>query len=229
MYPKVKIIRAEGLLGAIRLEWHLRPSINIISGGNGSGKSTLLRGLAQMLINGQLPHCGVGPINKLQIECEEGQVKAKNVIAISRSLLSMDCQGASATQINDERFSTFCDIIDRLIEPSNKLIDRTSSIDNLQFILTTRDGQNVRFGFDWLSSGEQLAVSLFRAVAERPEASVLILDEPEISLSIEWQKILIESLLLLNENMQIIIATHSPAIIMRGWTDCVSEIDDLIL
>lgn len=229
MRPRIKIIRAEGLLGAIRLEWKLTPSVNIISGGNGSGKSTLLRGLSKVLIDGALPDKGIGPIDKLEIECEGGNVNSQNVIAVNRSLLTLNCQGAIPQEINSERFTTFCDIIDRLIEPSNKQIDRSGGINKLQFILTTRDGKNVRFGYDWLSSGEQLAVALFVAVAVRPEASVLILDEPEISLSIEWQKTLIENLLLLNRNMQIIIATHSPAIIMRGWTDCVSEIDDLIL
>lgn len=39
---------------------------------------------------------------------------------------------------------------------------------------------------------------------------VLFMDEPEVSLHVEWQKQLIDLILRLNPNVQIILTTHSP-------------------
>ena len=57
---------------------------------------------------------------------------------------------------------------------------------------------------------------------------ILLMDEPEISLHFDWQKILLESILELNPNIQIIMATHSPAMVMNGWLEHVKEINDLV-
>jgi energy-coupling factor transporter ATP-binding protein EcfA2 len=53
------------------------------------------------------------------------------------------------------------------------------------------------------------------------------MDEPEVSLHIEWQKKLIGFLRELNPNVQLIIATHSPAMIMNGWMDKVFNVEDI--
>ena len=42
------------------------------------------------------------------------------------------------------------------------------------------------------------------------------MDEPEASLHIEWQQKLIAMIRELNPNVQIILTTHSPAVIMEG-------------
>ena len=53
------------------------------------------------------------------------------------------------------------------------------------------------------------------------------MDEPEVSLHIEWQERLINTIRLINPNVQIILTTHSPAVIMNGWTDSVTEVSDI--
>lgn len=64
-----------------------------------------------------------------------------------------------------------------------------------------------------LSSGEkQLLILLIEALLQRESNCIFLADEPEISLHIEWQREIIESVLSLNPNAQIIIATHSPEI-----------------
>ena len=79
-----------------------------------------------------------------------------------------------------------------------------------------------------LSSGEkQLLVILLTALVQDNRPGVLFMDEPEISLHIEWQKRLITLIRTLNPNVQIILCTHSPAIIMDGWIDAVTEIADI--
>ena len=56
---------------------------------------------------------------------------------------------------------------------------------------------------------------------------VLFMDEPEVSMHVEWQKQLIDLILRLNPNVQVILTTHSPAVIMNGWMDHVTEVSDI--
>jgi predicted ATPase len=81
-----------------------------------------------------------------------------------------------------------------------------------------------------LSSGEkQLLVILLTVLVQDNKPAILLMDEPEISLHIEWQRKLVQYIRELNPNVQIIIATHSPDIIMDGWLDKVFNLQDLIV
>lgn len=53
------------------------------------------------------------------------------------------------------------------------------------------------------------------------------MDEPEVSLHVEWQQRLISLIRQLNPNVQIVLTTHSPAVIMDGWLDAVTEVSDI--
>ena len=80
-----------------------------------------------------------------------------------------------------------------------------------------------------LSSGEkQVLLILLSALIQDNEPYILIMDEPEISLHIDWQKQLIQVIRSLNENVQVILATHSLALVMKGWMDKVTEMEDII-
>lgn len=67
-----------------------------------------------------------------------------------------------------------------------------------------------------LSSGEkQLIILLTEALLQKSAETLFIADEPELSLHIEWQRKVVSSIIKLNPNAQIIIATHSPEIVGR--------------
>lgn len=79
-----------------------------------------------------------------------------------------------------------------------------------------------------LSSGEkQILVILLTALIQNHKPAIFLMDEPEISLHFDWQKKLIAYILELNPNAQLIIATHSPAIVMEGWTNKVVNMEDI--
>ena len=79
-----------------------------------------------------------------------------------------------------------------------------------------------------LSSGEkQILIILLTVLVEDDEPYVLFMDEPEVSLHMEWQKRLIDLCLELNPNVQISLTTHSPAVVMNGWVDSVTEVGDI--
>lgn len=64
-----------------------------------------------------------------------------------------------------------------------------------------------------LSSGEkQLLILLIEALLQRQRPFVFLADEPELSLHIAWQRMIVRAIRDLNPNAQIIVATHSPEI-----------------
>ncbi|KAA6332751.1 hypothetical protein EZS27_018766 [termite gut metagenome] len=71
---------------------------------------------------------------------------------------------------------------------------------------------NESLDFNWLSSGEkQLLLLLINTITSADDATIFIIDEPEISLNIKWQRKLIKTLLDFSKekNIQFILATHS--------------------
>ena len=70
---------------------------------------------------------------------------------------------------------------------------------------------------------------LLTVLVEDNQHYVLFMDEPEVSLHIEWQKRLIDLCVELNPNVQIILTTHSPAVVMNGWMDAVTEVTDITM
>ena len=81
-----------------------------------------------------------------------------------------------------------------------------------------------------LSSGEkQMLAILLTVLIEDNQHYVLFMDEPEVSLHVDWQQKLIDMILDLNPNVQIILTTHSPAVIMNGWMDKVTEVTDITM
>ncbi len=125
-----------------------------------------------------------------------------------------------ATELTQPK-KQFQDLIDELFAPTAKTILRDSNE-----ILFSQYGETIPPYM--LSSGEkQILVILLTALVQENRPGVMLMDEPEISLHIEWQQRLITLVRTLNPNVQIILCTHSPAIVMNGWMDSVTEIDDI--
>lgn len=71
-----------------------------------------------------------------------------------------------------------------------------------------------------LSSGEQHeVVLLYELIFKTEENTLVLIDEPEISLHITWQKEFLNDILRIIDlqKMQVIVATHSPQIINGRW------------
>lgn len=62
-----------------------------------------------------------------------------------------------------------------------------------------------------LSSGEKHLLKLLIEVVS-VDQSTIIIDEPELSMHIDWQKTLLENMHMLNPDAQLIVATHSPEV-----------------
>lgn len=156
---------------------------------------------------------------KLQRKFLDYQVNIGN--RIIAALQSGEPDAAVKAQQLSEPKKKFQDLIDDLFSETGKKIIRTEN--EIRF---TQIGETLHPY--QLSSGEkQMLVILLTVLIEDNLPYVLFMDEPEVSLHIEWQKRLIDLILDLNPNVQIILTTHSPAVIMNGWMDNVTEVSDI--
>ena len=115
----------------------------------------------------------------------------------------------------------FQDMVDEMFRETGKQIIRQSN--EIMF----RQDEETLYPYQ-LSSGEkQLLVILLTVLVQDGQPCVLFMDEPEVSLHIEWQQQLISLIRRLNNNVQIILTTHSPAVIMNGWQDAVTDVSDI--
>ena len=137
---------------------------------------------------------------------------------IIEELQQGNAEAAQQLSLKKKRFQ---DIVDELFADTGKKIVRTENEIRFSQIGETLVPYQ-------LSSGEkQMLAILLTVLVEDEQPYVLFMDEPEVSLHIEWQKRLIDLCLELNSHVQIILTTHSPAVVMNGWMDSVTEVTDI--
>ena len=141
----------------------------------------------------------------------------------NRIIAQLQQGNMDAAQHLSEQKKRFQDIVDDLFSETGKKIVRTENEIRFSQIGETLVPYQ-------LSSGEkQMLAILLTVLVEDNQPYVLFMDEPEVSLHIEWQKRLMDLCIELNPNVQIILTTHSPAVVMNGWVDSVTEVSDITL
>jgi predicted ATPase len=201
------------LWGKKHIVWDLRRDVNILSGVNGIGKSTIMRKMAEHLEHADVPGVTItfDPSDADGIPFDVlhgGETQGLGRLLSRYAYCKADRQ-------------TFYRVADELFAVTEKTIVRTP-----EEILFRQDGEVLTT--DQLSAGErQMLAILLTVLVQDGMPCVLFMDEPEISLHFEWQERLISIVRELNPNVQIILSTHSPAIIMSGWMDAVTEVTDI--
>ena len=110
-----------------------------------------------------------------------------------------------------EPIKMYVDIVEQYFKDKHIEFDSMSS----RLIPIVKIGNKNERSLDMnaLSSGEkQLLILLTETLLQQKKPYVFIADEPELSLHIEWQRNLVNSIRSLNPNAQIIFATHAPEI-----------------
>ncbi|MBD2565957.1 ATP-binding protein [Nostoc linckia FACHB-391] len=112
----------------------------------------------------------------------------------------------------------------KIVEPRQKFFDtlrifmanKKFHYDNKRGVLlfTLDNIKNDSFPWTSLSSGEkQLLIQFMEVILQEGRSLIFIADEPELSLHVTWQEKLLKALRNMNENAQLIVATHSPDIV----------------
>ena len=111
--------------------------------------------------------------------------------------------------------SLFKKIINERFEHKELYIDRDKG-----FLVKSTSGEERNIPLHKLSSGEKNEFNLFfKLIFLTDRDSIILIDEPEISLHVEWQNAFIQDLqgIIEKNNFRVIIATHSPDIIDDNW------------
>ena len=242
----IKRIEIKRLWGRKDISWELRPDVNILSGVNGIGKSTILNRSVNSLSaleggalsNGSAPgvHFVFSPEDekignqnvKTELDWQLYQLQRRYLdyqVNIGNRIIECLTSGNPEDQMRAAQMSypkkKFQDLMDDLFGETGKKIIRQSNE-----ILFEQDGDTL-YPYQ-LSSGEkQILVILLTVLVQDKRHGVLFMDEPEVSLHVEWQQRLISLIRELNPNVQIVLTTHSPALVMDGWLDAVTEVSDI--
>ncbi len=139
---------------------------------------------------------------------------------------SADDSKALLVYLNDleQKLSVFDELLEKLelftsILNERRFTFKSIAIDREKgFFFKTEKGKILEL--NELSSGEQHEVVLLYELIFKTKADILVLiDEPEISLHITWQKEFLDDLIRIIkiQDFQVLIATHSPSIINDRW------------
>ena len=175
---------------------------------------------------------------------EEYRVKAKEISELASELLTYNLlpqlqirpYNPSKAPISSVYINTLGKKLEAYDDIRKKLKLYLHLLNNKEFV-------NKRFGFSRneglrvllktggvlkdltkLSSGEQNEIFLlYKFIFDAPEKSVLLIDEPELSLHVAWQLQFIKDIkqIAKTREIQIIIATHSPEIVSESIDECV--------
>jgi len=108
----------------------------------------------------------------------------------------------------DKSINQFAEICNKYLNQKRIIYDEA----NVEIsILQTRDNSPIELKN--LSSGEKQIISLFSKIyLESSKDFILLFDEPELSLSLEWQRMLLPDILRSGKCKLLLAATHSPFI-----------------
>jgi energy-coupling factor transporter ATP-binding protein EcfA2 len=99
--------------------------------------------------------------------------------------------------------------LERLI---HRLYSGNKRIVFTESLITVQAASGDQIGLESLSSGEKQLMRMF-VECLRGGPNTILIDEPEISVHIDWQRELMANLQLLNRDAQYVVATHSPEIL----------------
>ena len=122
----------------------------------------------------------------------------------------------------EQRKATVKKPIETFLNTMNSFINKD---DDKKEICINNDGQvyfktkyTDKISIHHLSSGEKQLITFFANLifsVDSKSSGIFVVDEPELSLHLSWQKIFIDKVLEINSNIQLVFATHAPEIVGR--------------
>ena len=107
----------------------------------------------------------------------------------------------------------------------DKKFSLSSETDGKLQIKVSSGAEEYELNYKELSSGEkQILILLTEALLQQGKEYIYLADEPEMSLHMNWQEIIISAITQLNAKAQIIVATHSPEI-AQDWSNMIIDLN----
>lgn len=157
-------------------------------------------------------------IQKTQVEWYINSPQADRIL----EHLKLLAQYVSDRKALREPVDRFLGLVNSFLKQTKKTVE-VAAIGDLMVRLS--DSKDDLRTIAALSSGERQLVVMLAHLSLNPNlagSGVFIVDEPELSLHIDWQEKFVEAVRTANPSAQLILATHSPAIILDRVDVCVS-------
>lgn len=105
-------------------------------------------------------------------------------------------------------------------------------VDHFNFMLNCNELELLEYNLDSVSRGVRKLICLFTYlevhITRNGKKSIVLIDEPETSLHVKYQRILIESLTDIYPDCIFILATHAPGIVSNGYKDCLFKMEYIL-
>ncbi len=159
-----------------------------------------------------VPYVKLGLIDMFDSETIKNSIEASKTKAQLKTLKTVIAPYSEGINAKLKALEKLKDTILLFLDSINEYFTKKKIEFNLAtgFTLKQIGGEAVRF--DLLSSGEKQLLLLFiNTITSAEIATIFIIDEPEISLNIKWQRGLIDTLLKFSaeKNIQYVLSTHS--------------------
>lgn len=116
--------------------------------------------------------------------------------------------------------SAFVDVCNAYLNPSKQMV-----YDETKFSVSIIDENGNNIDYSVLSSGEKQVVSLFSHLyLDKTLDQFVIIDEPELSLSVPWQKRFLPDILESSHCSFVLAVTHSPFIYQNRLEKCAADL-----
>lgn len=120
----------------------------------------------------------------------------------------------------ESEINAFVEVCNAYLKPGKEMI-----YDDVKFTINIVDGRERPIDISMLSSGEKQVVSLFSHLyLDDAEDQIVIIDEPELSLSVPWQKRFLTDVLDSKRCGFIFSVTHSPFIYQNKLKSCAVDL-----
>ena len=124
--------------------------------------------------------------------------------------------------------NNFLDLLNSFFSQTNKEVE-ISDTGNIVISQSLTQGSRM---LSALASGERQLLNMIGHLILNPDlrqSGVFMIDEPELSLHIAWQERFVDAITAANPNIQFIMATHSPAIVLDRDEKCVESLNNFQL
>lgn len=137
-------------------------------------------------------------------------IKIKDIVSMAKKMEDRKARLRKPIEV-------FLDTINQFISINNEDNKKICISKNGRVYFTVRGREKHRISIKNLSSGEKQLITFFAHLVfgVNNKNGIFVVDEPELSLHLAWQKMFIPKTMEINKNIQLIFATHSPEIIGR--------------
>ncbi|GAA5527642.1 AAA family ATPase [Herpetosiphon gulosus] len=157
----------------------------------------------------------VNEVQEVQVDYDSKVMTAK-ILNVYRDILK---ERAYIQKKSLKEIEIYLNAVNNFLEDKKiEIID-----DDIDFSVVASFNDKTYAPLQSLSSGERQIITLLYATTYMSKQNVVLIDEPEISLHVDWQRLLLHKISKLMGDKQIIVCTHSP-FIASDYIDNMNEI-----